>query len=169
MSGGVSRFILNETGGKLAVAHTFDCPSIQHQVRGDEYEEQQGFSYDYIGKSDEGYSLVLEKREEGVGHYSARYMTVEDLLAYPRKYRRCRTCAPPVPESPRNGPRDTRSIRVRSLNETHIGRRIVGLGILAEIRITARHLILRSQDKSLKLTHDSSVEYLVEPQISPRS
>lgn len=154
-------FILNE-GGSIGVAHTVECPTVQHQVRQDFKEEQAGFEYEYIGKAPGGGSLIVERRGEPNGHYSAKYVTVEDLLTHPRKYRRCRTCAPDVPESPRQIPKDRRSISGKSIKPGHLGKHFEGIGILSEVHLTHDGYRLVGAEGTKLIRYDETVEYLLE-------
>lgn len=151
-------FILNE-GGSVGVVHTVGCPTVQHQVRQDFKEEQAGFEYEYIGKTPDGGNLIAERRGEANGHYSAMYITVEDLLTHPRKYRRCRTCAPDAPESPRQRPKDRRSISGKSIKPGHLGKYFEGIGILSEVHLTHHGYRLVGTEGTKVIGYDETVEY----------
>lgn len=154
-------FILNE-GGSIGVVHAVECPTVQHQVRQDFKEEQAGFKYEYLGKSPDGASLIIERRGEPNGHYSAKYVTAKDLLTHSRKYRRCRTCAPDVPESPRQRPKDRRSIRGKSIKPDHLGKYFEGIGILSEVHLTHDGYRLIGADTTKVIGYNETVEYLID-------
>lgn len=154
-------FILNE-GGSIGVAHTVECPTVQHQVRQDFKEEQAGFEYEYIGKAPGGGSLIVERRGEANGHYSARHVTAKDLLVHSRKYRRCRTCAPDAPESPRQMPKDRRSISGKSIKPSYLGKYFEGIGTLSEVHLTHDGYRLVGAEGARSIGHNETVEYLID-------
>ncbi len=92
------RPILNHTSEPPRVLHREDCPTIQHQVRGDVRIEQAG-GVEILETYEDGLALVGPGDDTHRSYYRASYVNVEELATVGR-YRRCKTCAPDVPEGP---------------------------------------------------------------------
>ncbi|QEA29890.1 hypothetical protein FGL91_15850 [Microbacterium sp. CBA3102] len=112
------RLVLNRTSESRHVLHREDCPSIQHQVRGDVREEHAG-GYEIFETYEDGLSLIGPARDVVQSHYEAVYVTVDELASVGR-YRRCRMCSPDAPDGP---PRElVYRKKAESLGAADIGR-----------------------------------------------
>ncbi|MFD8768645.1 hypothetical protein [Microbacterium oxydans] len=93
------RLILNRTSETPRVLHREDCPTIQHQARGDIREELPRAGYQVLESYEDGRSLVGPVEGVDRNYYEALYVTVDELQAAGR-YRRCKVCAPDAPDGP---------------------------------------------------------------------
>lgn len=94
-----ARLILNYTSEPPRVLHREDCPTIQHQVRGDVREELPSRGLEVLESYEDGLSLVGPVEDVYRSFYEARYVTLDELPTLGR-YRRCRVCAPDAPDGP---------------------------------------------------------------------
>ncbi|WP_259614164.1 hypothetical protein [Microbacterium paraoxydans] len=113
------RLILNRTSEPPRVLHREDCPTIQHQVRGDVREELPRGGFEVLESYEDGLSLIGPVEGVDRSYYAASYVTVEQLAGVGR-YRRCKTCAPDAPEGP--GPMQVHRKKAESLGASDIGR-----------------------------------------------
>jgi hypothetical protein len=74
----------------VAIVYASACATIQHQFQQAVRWEGGGYSYEHVGKNDVRNSVILEKPNSSVTHYEALLVTVGELAAWPRRYRRCR-------------------------------------------------------------------------------
>ncbi|MBZ4488086.1 hypothetical protein LQ938_11570 [Microbacterium sp. cx-55] len=159
MNGEATLYVLNEKGDGVAVVHTSACGTIQHQVQQAVKWEDGGYSYEYVGKNDDGDSVILEKPNSSVTHYEALLVTVDELVAWPRRYRRCQVCSPNVPDSPRTGRSDIVRMRPQSIGIRHFGREFIGIGPLVAITMSADGFQIQGESGSISIPHDGYVEY----------
>lgn len=91
------RLVLNRNSEQPYVVHREDCPTIQHQVRGDLREELPVGGSRILETYEDG--LVLIGPNEGIDrwYFDAEYVSLEQLATVGR-YRRCRICAPDAPD-----------------------------------------------------------------------
>lgn len=150
------RFIFNAHGDNTAVVHHVECPTVQHQVRGDILGTQGRNRNEALGVDAEGNRVYAEKFEQSPVYSHARYVTDEWLQQYPHRFRPCRVCAPDVTERP---PADRRAIKVESLRANHIGKCFVGLGRLLEVRITEKSYLLIGDSCTTEFEPGSVTEY----------
>lgn len=153
------RFVLNEKGNDVAVVHTEDCGTIQHQVRHDVREHEGGYVYEHLGKDADGNSILRETPRTGAIHYWARFVTVDELSKLSRRYRRCQHCAPDVPESRRAANPELARMLARSITAKHLGRQFAEIGPLVEVRLSRSGYELIGEDGALAVPLDGSVEY----------
>lgn len=152
----VDEFIFNSHGDSVPVVHSPDCVTVQHQVRGDLHDMQRVCNLVHRGKDAGGNDVFSEVFEEVPVYSRAEYVTFEWLRHYPRRYRRCRVCAPDIEERP---PSDRRSVKVESLTSRHIGNVFAGIGRLIEIRVTEKGYLLIGDDRREVLAPGAAVEY----------
>lgn len=93
------RLVLNRNSEPPHVLHREDCPTIQHQVRGDLREELPAGGSRILETYEDGLALIGPNEGTDRWYYDAVYVTIEELAALGR-YRRCKTCAPDAPEGP---------------------------------------------------------------------
>lgn len=123
------RLILNYTSEPPRVLHREDCPTIQHQVRGDVREELPSRGLKILESYEDGRSLVGPVEDVHRSFYEAQYVTLDELLSLGR-YRRCRVCAPDAPEGP--DPVPVYRKKAETLGGTDIGRLTVD-GVIERI------------------------------------
>ena len=109
--------------------HREDCPTIQHQVRGDVREELPRRGFAVLESYEDGLALVGPQDGMHRSFYEARYMTLDELPTLGR-YRRCRVCAPDAPEGP--DPVPVYRKKAESLGAADIGRASVD-GVLERV------------------------------------
>lgn len=112
------RFILNHTSEPPRVLHREDCPTIQYHVRGDARIEQSG-GVEILETYEDGLALVGPGDDAHRSYYHASYVSVDELATVGR-YRRCKTCAPDVPEG--QPPAQVSLKRVETLSASDLGR-----------------------------------------------
>lgn len=112
------RLILNHTSNPPRVVHREDCPTFQHQVRGDARIEQSG-GVEILETYEDGLALVGPGDDAHRSYYRASYVSVDELATVGR-YRRCKTCAPDVPEGP--PPAQVSLKRAETLSASDLGR-----------------------------------------------
>ncbi|QEA29827.1 hypothetical protein FGL91_15445 [Microbacterium sp. CBA3102] len=112
------RFILNRTSEPPGVLHREDCPTIQHQVRGDARIEQSG-GVEILETYEDGLALVGPGDDTHRSYYRASYVSVEEVATI-GQYRRCRTCVPDVPEGPPSAQVNIKT--AETLNASDLGR-----------------------------------------------
>lgn len=112
------RLILNRTSEPPRVVHREDCPTIQHQVRGDVRIEQAG-GVEVLETYEDGLALVGPGDDAHRSYYQASYVSVDELATVGR-YRRCKTCAPDVPEGP--PPTQVNLKKAETLSASDLGR-----------------------------------------------
>lgn len=93
------RLVLNRNSDQPYVLHREDCPTIQHQVRGDLREELPAGGSRILETYEDGLALVGPNEGTERTYYDAVYVTLEELATVGR-YRRCKTCSPDAPEGP---------------------------------------------------------------------
>lgn len=169
------RLLLNRNSESPRVVHREDCPTIQHQVRGDLREELPGGGFRILESHEvnlpEGTTLVGPNEETYRSFFEAVYVTVEELLASGRRYRRRRVCAPDVPD----GSLPTQVTRKRALNlsGSDLGRMTVD-GTITKIEhaLAGTTLTLEGQDQgdsqrgialAVQFGHDDEVLFLKKP------
>lgn len=113
------RLLLNRNGDGVGVLHRENCPTIQHQVRGDLREELPRGGFQIIESHDDGTALVGPNTGTDRFYFEAVYVTLEELTSAGR-YRRCKVCAPDAPEGP--PPLQVSRKCASSLSATDIGR-----------------------------------------------
>lgn len=124
-----ARLILNFTSEPPRVLHREDCPTIQHQVRGDVREELPSAGFEVLESYEDGLSLVGRVEDVYRSFYEARYVTLDELPSLGR-YRRCRVCAPDAPDGPDLVPVYRK--KAETLGGTDIGRLTVD-GVIERI------------------------------------
>lgn len=112
------RFILNHTSEPPRVLHREDCPTIQHQVRGDARIEQSG-GVEILETYEDGLALVGPGGDAHRSYYQASYVSVDELATVGR-CRRCKTCAPNAPEGP--PPAQVSLKKAETLSASDLGR-----------------------------------------------
>ncbi|MCM3780654.1 hypothetical protein [Microbacterium hydrocarbonoxydans] len=113
------RLILNRTSEPPRVLHREDCPTIQHQVRGDVREERPRGGFAILESYEDGLSLIGPVEGVDRSYYTASYVTIEQLASVGR-YRRCKTCAPDAPDGP--PPLQVHRKKAENLEASDIGR-----------------------------------------------
>lgn len=93
------RLVLNRNSEQPYVLHREDCPTIQHQVRGDLREELPAGGFQVLESYEDGLALVGPNEGTERTYYDAVYVSLEELATVGR-YRRCKICAPDAPEGP---------------------------------------------------------------------
>lgn len=93
------RLVLNRNSDQPYVLHREDCPTIQHQVRGDLREELPAGGFQVLESYEDGLALVGRNEGTERTYYDAVYVSLEELATVGR-YRRCKICAPDAPEGP---------------------------------------------------------------------
>lgn len=111
--------ILNRNADGAAVLHREDCPTIQHQVRGDLREELPGGGFRILESHDDGTALVGPNEDTYRSYFEAHYVSAEELTGASR-YRRCKTRAPEAPDGP--PPAQLSHKRASSLSAADLGR-----------------------------------------------
>jgi hypothetical protein len=127
------RLILNRTSETPRVLHREDCPTIQHQARGDIREELPRAGYQVLESYEDGRSLVGPVEGVDRSYYEALYVTVDELQAAGR-YRRCKVCAPDAPDGP--PPESVTRKKAETLIASDIGRVTVD-GVIERIEHSA--------------------------------
>lgn len=112
------RLILNRTSDPPRVLHREDCPTIQHQVRGDVRIEQAGGG-EVPETYEDGLELVGPGGDAHRSYYRASYVSIEELATVGR-YRRCKTCSPDAPEGP--APAQVNLKKAGTLSASDLGR-----------------------------------------------
>jgi hypothetical protein len=84
------RLILNRSSETPHVLHREDCPTIQHQVRGDIREELPRGGLQVLESYEDGVSLVGPVEGVDRNYYEASYVTADELASVGR-YRRCKS------------------------------------------------------------------------------
>ncbi|WP_454173098.1 hypothetical protein [Microbacterium maritypicum] len=113
------RLILNRTSETPRVLHREDCPTIQHQVRGDIREELPRGGFQVLESYEDGLSLVGPNEGVDRNYYEASYVTVDELASVGR-YRRCKVCAPDAPDGP--PPESVTRKKAETLSASDLGR-----------------------------------------------
>lgn len=124
-----ARLILNYTSEPPRVLHREDCPTIQHQVRGDVREELPSRGLEVLESYEDGLSLVRPVEDVYRSFYEARYVPLDELPSLGR-YRRCRVCAPNAPDGP--DPVPVYRKKAETLGGTDIGRLTVD-GVIEQV------------------------------------
>lgn len=149
------RFILNHTSEPPRVLHREDCSTIQHQVRGDARIEQSG-GVEVLETYEDGLALVGPGDGTHRSYYQASYVSVDELATVGR-YRRCKTCAPDVPEGP--PPAQVSLKRAETLSASDLGRVTVD-GEIERIEHTrAGTLVTLTTGERLQLREDDTVAF----------
>lgn len=144
-------FVLTDS----AMIHTPTCSHVAHQVT----EQPRGYAvseyaYEDAGRDADGHHLVRERHvETPAPNYRAHYVTLEQIGALTRKYRRCTLCSPDVPEWQAPPAKPTRVV-ARYLQARHIGRGVEGAGTLESIRV-----ILHTSDGDVEVGIDEQVVF----------
>lgn len=94
-----ARLVVNRSSESPKVLHRDDCPTIQHQVRGDVSQELPRGGYEILESYEDGLALVGPVESADQVYYQAEYVSIDDLPKLGR-YRRCKVCVPDVPEGP---------------------------------------------------------------------
>ena len=136
------RLILNHTSEPPRVLHREDCPTIQHQVRGDIREELPRGGFEILESYEDGLSLIGPVEGVDRSYYKASYVTVEQLAGVGR-YRRCRTCSPDAPEGP--PPMQVNRKKAATLGASDVGRVTVD-GAIERIEHTSTGTIVTLSD-----------------------
>lgn len=123
------RLFLNYTSEPPRVLHREDCPTIQHQVRGDVREELPSRGLEILESYEDCLSLVGPVEDVYRSFYEAQYVRLDELPSLGR-YRRCRVCAPEAPEGP--DPVPVYRKKAETLGGTDIGRLTVD-GVIERI------------------------------------
>ena len=149
------RFILNRTSEPPRVVHREDCPTIQHQVRGDARIEQAG-GFEVLETYEDGLELVGPGDGTHRSHYQASYVSIEELATVGR-YRRCKTCAPDAPEGP--PPAQVSLKKAETLSASDLGRVTVN-GEIERIEHTrAGTLVTLTTGERLQLQEGDTVAF----------
>jgi hypothetical protein len=93
------RLVLNRNSEQPYVLHREDCPTIQHQVRGDLRQELSAGGSRILETYEDGLALIGPNEGTERWYFDAVYVKLEELATVGR-YRRCKTCAPDAPEGP---------------------------------------------------------------------
>jgi hypothetical protein len=136
------RLILNRTSEPPRVLHREDCPTIQHQVRGDVREELPRGGFEILESYEDGLSLIGPVEGVDRSYYTASFVTVEELAGVGR-YRRCKTCAPDAPEGP--PPMPVNQKKAATLGASDVGRVTVD-GPIERIEHTSAGTIVTLSD-----------------------
>ena len=149
------RLVLNRSSEPPRVLHTEDCPTIQHQVRGDARIEQSG-GVEVLEIYEDGLALVGPGDDTHLGYFQASYVSVDELAAIGR-YRRCKTCAPDVPEGP--PPAKVNRKRAETLSASDLGRVTVD-GEIERIEHTrTRTVVTLTNGERLQLLEGDTVAF----------
>lgn len=149
------RFVLNHTSEPPRVLHREDCPTIQHQVRGDARIEQSG-GVEILETYEAGLALVGPGDDAHRSYYRASYVSVDELATVGR-YRRCKTCAPDVPEGP--PPAQVSLKRAETLSASDLGRVTVD-GAIERIEHTrAGTLVTLTRGERLQLREGDTIAF----------
>ncbi|WP_353114840.1 hypothetical protein [Microbacterium sp.] len=93
------RLVLNRNSEQPYVLHREDCPTIQHQVRGDLRQELPAGGSQFLETYEDGLALVGPNEGTERWYFDAVYVSLEELATVGR-YRRCKTCTPDAPDGP---------------------------------------------------------------------
>lgn len=150
------RLVLNRTSESPKVLHREDCPTIQHQVRGDLSQELPRGGFRILESRDDGTALVGPFEGTDKFYYEAVYVTVDDLPNVGR-YRRCKVCAPDAPEGPPKSSVNRK--KAETLTAAEIGRVTVD-GAIVKIEHTGAGTTVTLEDGSvLRLGRGETVAF----------
>lgn len=149
------RLILNHTSEPPRVLHREDCPTIQHQVRGDVRIEQAG-GVEILETYEDGLALVGPGDETHRSYHRASYVSVDELATVGR-YRRCKTCAPDAPEGP--PPASVSLKKAETLSASDLGRVTVDGEIERIEHAKAGTVVALTTGKRLQLQEGETVAF----------
>ncbi|MBN8423111.1 hypothetical protein JF531_01075 [Microbacterium esteraromaticum] len=151
------RLVLNRTAEHPHVLHREDCPSIQHQVRGDLRWEAPVGGFEILETYEDGLALVGPHEGAEQTRNTALYVTLEDLPRLGR-YRRCRSCSPDAPDGA--PPARVTHRRVETLAASDVGRATVD-GRIVRIEHTRESTTVTLENgDALTLAHGETVSFL---------
>lgn len=157
------RLVLNRTAEHAHVLHREDCPSIQHQVRGDLRWEAPVGGYEILETYEDGLALVGPQEGAEQTRYTVLYVTLEDLPHLSR-YRRCRACSPDAPDG---APARVTHRRVETLAASDVGRITVDGPIERIVHSREGTVVTLENGDVLTLAAGETVSFVKQPARTP--
>lgn len=142
-------FVLNRKTDRASMVHTAECTAIVHQIEDHPAGDSVTGTIEWAAANPHltGHEAEATRPSHRLAH-SAEYVTRGELATSAALYRRCRICAPDVPEPSELGGDPWRSVTCRSLDQRHIGRVFADLGVLREVRISEQGYTLLGEDST---------------------